>query len=59
MSSTPKAIKFKVIFNTALAKYANQMGHDLSNVGTEGSNWLIARPVRMDQSKKHRGFYGR
>jgi len=31
MSSTPKAINFEGIFNAALAKYANQMGHDLRN----------------------------
>src|SRR5712691_7140595 len=31
MSSTPKMINFEGVFNAALAKYANQTGHDLSN----------------------------
>ena len=31
MSSTPKATSFEGIFNAALAKYADQTGHNLSN----------------------------
>jgi hypothetical protein len=32
---------------------------ETQGVGTEGSDWLLAGPVRMDQNKKHRGFYDR
>ena len=63
MSSTPKTINFEGIFNAALAKYANQTGHDLGSHplaskidGCHSAESILA--IFQEQAKSFHEFRG-